>query len=181
MRGASETGEPHVRLADEGILKVDAEDLPDEPALAQAVTHPAIAQWTGIEIRHDEPAVHLDLWLATIPGDRGFGRLAVGSSARALGLADHALRWAGAGLYDGGTFAYPTARPAGDDANELDLIVHGLDSGKLIFQVNDLLQHRSQERPAQPFATACPASTPDDRLAAGARVIRPEARLTVGW
>ncbi|MFF1360544.1 hypothetical protein [Streptomyces sp. NPDC058297] len=34
-----------------------------------------------------------------------FGRLSVGSSARTLGLADAALRWAGAGPHDGGTLA----------------------------------------------------------------------------
>ncbi|MGW6404684.1 hypothetical protein [Streptomyces sp. NPDC055134] len=48
-----------------------------------------------------------------------FGRLSVGSSARTLVLADPALRWAGAGLYGGGTLADVTARPAGEDANEL--------------------------------------------------------------
>ncbi|GAA3839661.1 hypothetical protein GCM10022403_084920 [Streptomyces coacervatus] len=44
------------------------------------------------------------------------------------------------GLYDGGTPVYVTARPAGEDANELGLIVHGPDSSKLIGQVNDLLR-----------------------------------------
>ncbi|MER7196211.1 hypothetical protein CG723_09160 [Streptomyces sp. CB01635] len=52
-------------------------------------------------------------------GGLSFGRPSVGSSARPLGLADPALRWAGAVLHDGGTLAYLTARPAGEDANEL--------------------------------------------------------------
>ncbi|MCM2416608.1 hypothetical protein LNW72_00620 [Streptomyces sp. RKAG293] len=112
MRGASEMGERHVRLADDIILKLDADDLPDEPALAHVLAHPAQEQWTGIEVRHDEPAAHLDLWLATINSGLSFGRLSVGSSARALGLADPALRWAGASLYDSGTLVYLMARPA---------------------------------------------------------------------
>ncbi|MEY9840666.1 methyltransferase of FxLD system [Streptacidiphilus sp. EB103A] len=88
MRGASEMGERHVRLADDVILKVDAEDLPDEAALAQALTHRAREQLTGIHVRHDEAAAHLDLWLATIASGLRFGRLSVSPSARALGLAD---------------------------------------------------------------------------------------------
>ncbi|MDH6622924.1 hypothetical protein M2271_000711 [Streptomyces sp. LBL] len=74
MRGASETGERHVRLAEDVILKLDADDLPDEPA------------------------AHLDLRLATMNSGLSFGRLSIGSSARALNLADPAIRWAGAGL-----------------------------------------------------------------------------------
>lgn len=181
MRGASEMGERHVRLADEVVLKVDADDLPDEPALAQALNHPAHEQWTGVEVRHEEPAAHLDLWLATITSGLNLGRLSVSSSARTLGLADPALRWAGAGLYDGGTLVYLIARPAGEDTNELGLIAHGPDSSKLIGQVNDLLRRWSQERPEQPIVTAYPATTPDDQLAPGVRVTRPETRLTIGW
>lgn len=52
-------------------------------------------------------------------GGLGIGRLSVGPSARTLGLADPALRWAGAGLHDARTLACVTARPAGEDANEL--------------------------------------------------------------
>ncbi|MEN8649453.1 methyltransferase, FxLD system [Streptomyces sp. 21So2-11] len=181
MRGASEMGERHVRLADDVILKLDADDLPDEPALAQALSHPAHEQWTGIEVRHDEPAAHLDLWLATMNSGLSFGRLSIGTSARTLNLADPAIRWAGAGLYDGGTLVYLTARPAGEDANELGLIAHGPGSSKLLGQAGDLLRRWSQGRPAQPIVTAYPATTPDDRLAPGVRVNRPETRLTIGW
>ncbi|WP_328915423.1 MULTISPECIES: methyltransferase, FxLD system [unclassified Streptomyces] len=181
LRGASEMSERHVRLADEVILKIDADDLPDEAALAQALTHPARDRWTGIEVRHDEPAAHLDLWLATVPSGLCFGRLSVSSSARALGLADPAMRWAGAGLYEGGTLVYITARPVSAEANELGLTAHGPDSGKLIGQVSDLLHRWSRERPAQPVVTAHPAVTPDDQLALGARVTRPETRLTINW
>ncbi|MCZ9354127.1 hypothetical protein ACFW4O_26950 [Streptomyces mutabilis] len=53
MRDAAEMGERHVRLADDVILKLDADDLPDEPALARALSHAAREQWTGIEVRHD--------------------------------------------------------------------------------------------------------------------------------
>lgn len=63
----------------------------------------------------------------------------------------------------------------------LGLIAHGPDSSKLLGQVNDLLRRWSQERPEQPVFTANPAATPNDRLATGVRVTRPETRLTIGW
>lgn len=66
--------------------------------------------------------VTTNIWLATMNSGLGFGRLSIGSCARALGLADPALRRAGAGLYDGDTLVYVTARPVGKDANELGLI-----------------------------------------------------------
>ncbi|QIZ01033.2 hypothetical protein HEP87_54430 [Streptomyces sp. S1D4-11] len=68
-----------------GGHRLDADDLPDEPALARE-------QWTGIEVRHDEPAAYLDLWLATMNSGLSFGRLSIGSSARTLGPADPAIR-----------------------------------------------------------------------------------------
>lgn len=134
-------GERHVCLADDVILKLDADDLPDEAALAQALTHPAHEQWTGVQVRHDEPATHLDLWLATITSGLRCGRLTIGTAARALGLADPAVRWAGASLYDAGTIAYLATRPTSDEANELGIITHGPDSSKLAHQVHELL-HR---------------------------------------
>nr|WP_168516193.1 hypothetical protein [Streptomyces sp. S1D4-11]QIZ01033.1 hypothetical protein HEP87_54430 [Streptomyces sp. S1D4-11] len=81
---------PEQRGADHPLSRVgghrlDADDLPDEPALARE-------QWTGIEVRHDEPAAYLDLWLATMNSGLSFGRLSIGSSARTLGPADPAIR-----------------------------------------------------------------------------------------
>ncbi|WP_435178731.1 methyltransferase, FxLD system [Actinacidiphila sp. bgisy145] len=181
MRGASEMGERHVRLADDVILKLDADDLPDEPALAQALTHPAHQHWTGIHVRHDEPAAHLDLWLATTDSDLSFGRLSIGPAAHVLGLATPAIRWAGATLYDGATISYLTTRPVDDDTDELGLITHGPDSNKLNSQVLDLLSRWNDERPAQPVITAYPAATPDGQLAPGAHVTRPDTRLTISW
>jgi protein-L-isoaspartate(D-aspartate) O-methyltransferase len=65
MRGAAEMSERHVRLTDDVILTLGADDLPNEAALAQALTHPAYEHWTSVQVRYDEPAEHLDLWLAT--------------------------------------------------------------------------------------------------------------------
>ena len=64
-----------------------------------------------------------------------------------LSLADPALRWAGAGLYGGGTIAYLSARPVSDDANEFDLVMHGPVSDKLIGQVATLLLARQGHFP----------------------------------
>ncbi|MGW0827123.1 methyltransferase, FxLD system [Streptomyces sp. NPDC002845] len=181
MRGAAEMGERHVRLAEDIILKLDADDLPDEAALANALAHPAHQQWTGIQVRHDEPAAHLDLWLATIKGGLAFGKLSVSASARELGLADPALRWSGATLYAGGTIAYLAVRPVDDDTDELSIVTHGPDSSKVTGQVNELLHRWGQDRPAQPVITAYPAATSDDQLEPGARVTRPDTRLTINW
>ncbi|GAA2113834.1 methyltransferase, FxLD system [Streptomyces synnematoformans] len=181
LRGAAEMGEIHVRLADDVILKIDAEDHPDQTALAQALTHTAHQQWTGIHVRHDEMAAHLDLWLATIDTGLSFGKLSTGPAARDLGLANPAVRWSGAALYDGGTLAYLTARPVSDDADELGLAAHGPDADKLTAQVIDLLHRWDAQRPPHPVITAYPATTADDSLTAGARVARPNTLLTIGW
>ncbi|MFD4144097.1 methyltransferase, FxLD system [Streptomyces sp. NPDC058572] len=181
MRGTAEMGEIHVRLADDVILKIDAADQPDQAALTKVLAHPAHQRWTGLEVRHDEMAAHLDLWLATTGSGLHFGKLSVGSGARDLGLADPAVRWSGAALYDGGTVAYLTARSIDDDTDELGITVHGPDADKLSAHVNDLLHRWAEQRPTQPVVTAYPSSTGDDELAAGARVTRPDTRLTIAW
>ncbi|MGH3546710.1 MAG: methyltransferase, FxLD system [Pseudonocardiaceae bacterium] len=181
MRGAAEMSEAHVRLADDVILNFDADDLPDEAALAPALTHPAYEQWTSVQVRHDEPAEHLDLWLATTNSGASFGRLSIGSAARALGLVSPAVRWAGATLYDGGSIAYLAARPASDEAIELGVIAHGPDTSKLANRTSELLHRWSQERPAQPIITAYPAGTPNDKLASGTHIRRPDTSITIGW
>jgi len=181
LRGAAEHTEHHVRLADDVVLKLDAADLPDHTALAQTLTHPAQHHWTGIHVRHDDPAEHLDLWLATITAASNFGRLSVGSHARTSGLADPALRWAGAALYDGGTIAYLAARERGDDVNELGVIVHGPDSAKLAAHTTDLINQWDQQRPSQPTITAHRAEGPTDLSSTRVRIVRPHTLITIAW
>ncbi|MFC7220699.1 hypothetical protein ACFQLX_21425 [Streptomyces polyrhachis] len=154
---------------------------PPQEALATALTHPAHQHWTGLHVRHDEGAEHLDLWLATIQSDLDFGKLSVGATARDLKLADPALRWSGAALYDGATFAYLTTRPVDDDTDELGITAHGPGADKLLTQANDLLHRWNQQRPTQPTITAYPAAAHDDHLEAGARITRPDTQLTITW
>ncbi|MBV9143817.1 MAG: methyltransferase, FxLD system [Pseudonocardiales bacterium] len=180
LRGAIGHAEYHVRLADDVILKLDAADLPDHAVLAQALTHPAQPHWTGIHVRHDEPAEHLDLWLSTTTASN-FARLSVGSHARASGLADPALRWAGAALYDGGTIAYLAARELNNDVNELGVIVHSPDSAKLAAHATDLLNQWDQQRPSQPTITAHRAEGPADLNSTGKRIVRPHTLITIAW
>jgi protein-L-isoaspartate(D-aspartate) O-methyltransferase len=179
LRGAAEHTDHHVRLADDVVLKLDAVDLPDHAALAHTLTHPAQHHWTGIHVRHDEPAEHLDLWLATTASN--FGRLSVGSHARTSGLADPALRWAGAARYDGGTLAYLAARELNDDVNELGVIVHGPDSAKLAAYTTDLLHHWDHQRPSQPTLTAHRAEGLSDLSSTGVRIMRPHTLITIAW
>ena len=130
MRGVAEHHEHHVRLADDVAIKVDAGDLPDGAALSDALSHPAQSQWTGIQVRRDEPAEHLDLWLATTAA-LSFGRLSVS------GRADPALRWGGACLYTGDTLAYVAARELNDDVKELGVVAHGPDAAKVAGDTNE--------------------------------------------
>lgn len=69
-----------VQLTDDVVLYLDASDPADEAGLGQALTYPAYERWTGVAVGDDEPAGHLDLWLATVTGR--FARLAVGPGAR---------------------------------------------------------------------------------------------------
>jgi protein-L-isoaspartate(D-aspartate) O-methyltransferase len=180
MRGTAEHAEQHVRLADDVVVKVDVDDLPDETALARTLTNPGQEHWTGIHVRHDEPAEHLDLWLVTTTAHR-FGRLSVGQQARATGLANPAMRWGGAALYDGGTLTYLTTRDIDDDTLELGIITHGPDSVKLSGHTTDLLQRWDRERPSQPVITADRTDTASRPSTAAAHVIRPHTAVTVAW
>jgi protein-L-isoaspartate(D-aspartate) O-methyltransferase len=180
MRGTAEQAEHHVRLDDGVVLKLDTADLPDEAALAHALTHPAHEHWTGVQVHDEEPAEHLDLWLTTT-SPNSFGRLSVGSAARASGLVNPALRWAGATLYDGGTIAYIAVQPHSDDTNELGILAHGPDSRRLAAQASDLLHRWDRERPGQPTITARPAGPPHDQTPSAAPIDRPHTQLAITW
>jgi protein-L-isoaspartate(D-aspartate) O-methyltransferase len=188
MRGISEHADQRISLAGgDAVLKVDAADQPDAPALAQALGYPAAGHWTGIPVRHDEPAEHLDLWLATTTADARFSRLTVTRDARDRGLASPAMRWAGASLYQGGTLAYLTARPVDSGTNELGVTAHGPDSAKLTQAALSLLQEWHRQRPAQPSiiahrVTASPGTPPAAPTAPGAISLpRPHTTLAVAW
>ncbi|HEX8346961.1 MAG TPA: methyltransferase, FxLD system [Actinoplanes sp.] len=180
MRGATEHGERHIRLAEDVVLKVDAEDLPDEDRLARALTQPGHERWTGIGVRHDEPAQHLDLWLAT-HSDASFGRIAAGKVARSIGLVNPAVRWAGATLYERTSFSYLTTRPHDDHTDELGIVTHGTNSAKLANQLNDLLHLWHTTRPAHPHITAYATDHALDATAPGLRIHRPANTLAITW
>ncbi len=178
MRGAAEQAEQHIRLAEDAVLRVDADDLPDEAALTVALQHRAVERSTGIQVRHVEPVEHLDLWLATNAA-ASFGRVSMGAAALTHGLAKPAPRWAGAAIYDGGTLAYLVTRPHGDDADEIVTVAHGPESAKLIDQMADLLSQWSRDRPAQPTISAYRT---DPGATEGTSVVhRPETHLTITW
>jgi protein-L-isoaspartate(D-aspartate) O-methyltransferase len=181
MRGISEHADQRISLTSDAVLKVDATDLPDAAALTQALTHPAAEHWTGIPVRHDEPAEHLDLWLASAAADASFSRLTVTQDARTRGLANPAKRWAGASLYQGGTLAYITTRPIDDDTNELGVTVHGPDSAKLAPAALSLLQQWHRQRPAQPIITGYRAPAKPRSATDAIRLPRPSSTLTIAW
>jgi len=182
MRGSSEHTDHGIALADGIAFGIDTADQPDQAALARALTHPAHQVWTGIRVHDNDPAEHLDLWLATADtAPAAFGRLAVTASARAAGLADPAMRWAGASLYHGGTIAYIAARPVTDEINELGVIGHGPHADDLADQTAAALHRWNQQRPGQPTITAYRAGTPTTQQAIGGATIRPTTILTVSW
>jgi protein-L-isoaspartate(D-aspartate) O-methyltransferase len=184
MRGASEEAGQRIRLHADAVLKVDAADLPDSAALARVLDGPSAVRWTGIRVRHDDPAEHLDLWLATMLSrdtDAAFGRLSVTPQAREQGIADPAMRWAGVGLYQGGTLAWITARPLDETTNELGIDVRGPDGAKLAETTLSLLAEWDRFRPAQPVITAtrvhAQPPAPQDAL----RVACPATTFTIAW
>ncbi|CAO5152921.1 protein-L-isoaspartate(D-aspartate) O-methyltransferase [Frankia sp. AiPs1] len=178
--GHDEHASGHIRLADDVILKIDTTEPHDPTALAQVLRHSPRQRWTGIHVRHDEPAEHLDLWLATST-NRPFGRLSVGPTARNSGLADPALRWAGAALYENSTLAYLTAREPTDDALELGITAHGPEADKLTAHLADLLDAWAPNRPTRPIITAYRSSDPVNAEGARAHIQRPHTQFTITW
>ncbi|MFF5265411.1 methyltransferase, FxLD system [Actinomadura viridis] len=180
MRGdAAAHATTAVPLSEQVTLNTATIDHPDRDALARALAHPAHTHWTGINVTDHEPIEHLDLWLATVT--RGFARLSVRADARKAGLADPALRWAGAALYEGGTFAYIAARAHGPVSREIGVVAHGPDRRRLTTRLVELLHDWNHTRPARPIITAHRAGTPDDQLSPGVRIERPDTRLTITW
>ncbi len=180
MRGSTEHDEEFVQLTDDVVLHVDAQDTPDEAVLSRALTYEAHARWTGIQIRDDEPAEHLDLWLLTT-GSGSFGRLSVGPVARNSGLVDPALRWAGATIYEGVTLAYLAMRDQGDGVSELGVVAHGPDSERLAAQVGELLHRWDRERPSQPTIRAQHIDTHDGQISSPSHIVRPHTHVTITW
>ena len=179
MRGTDAHDDRIIPLTPEAVLKLDARDPHDEAALSRALDHPAREHWTGIHVHDEQPAEHLDLWLAM--NTSRFARLSVTKAGRDDGLADPAFRWAGAGIYDGGTIAYVAMRPLGPTSDELGVTAHGPDSDKVAATLLELLHQWDSDRPSQPIITAHPADTSDEELAPGTLISRPNTRLTIGW
>jgi protein-L-isoaspartate(D-aspartate) O-methyltransferase len=181
MRGIGEHADKRVPLASDATLKVSAADQPDDAALTRALTHPPATHWTGVIVRDDEPAEHLDLWLATTATEASFSRLSVTKGARARGLANPAMRWAGASIYRGGTIAYINARDTSVDTSELGITAHGPDSANLTLTLLSLLRQWDRQRPAQPLITASRTSAATTSSPDPARIARPCTTFTITW
>jgi protein-L-isoaspartate(D-aspartate) O-methyltransferase len=186
MRGLAEQADQQIRLDAGAMLKVDAADLPDTAALTLAFSGLQAEHWTGVRVRRDEPAGHLDLWLLTMlsrgqGADTSFSRLSVTPDARKSGLADPAMRWAGAGLYQGGTLAWITARDIDEDTSELGIDVRGPGCAKLTETARGLLAEWDRQRPAEPVITATRAPIEPGTAPNAVRVARPDATFTIAW
>jgi protein-L-isoaspartate(D-aspartate) O-methyltransferase len=186
MRGSGEQAEQQIRLEAGAALKVDAADQPDPAALSRVLHAQPDQHWTGIRVRDDEPAAHLDLWLLTmIAQGHGegacFGRLSVTPDARSSGIADPALRWAGAGLYHGGALAWITARQAGDGTRELGIDARGPGAPALAETALGLLAEWDARRPADPVITATRVPAEPSAAPGAVRVARPATTFTIAW
>ncbi len=186
MRGSGEQAEQQIRLEAGAALKVDAADHPDPAALSGVLHRQPGQRWTGIRVRDDEPAAHLDLWLLTmIAQGHGegacFGRLSVTPDARSSGLADPALRWAGAGLYQGGALAWVTARQAGDGIRELGIDARGPGAPALAETALGLLAEWDARRPAEPVITATRVPAEPGTAPGAVQVARPATTFTIAW
>jgi protein-L-isoaspartate(D-aspartate) O-methyltransferase len=180
MRGVDHHDETAVRLAEDVVLHVDTADTPDQTALSRALTHPAHVQWTGIQVRDEQPIEHLDLWLLT-RGGLPFGRLSVGAVAREGELVEPARRWAGACVYRDGTLAYLAARELDEEVSELGVIGHGPDSAGLAAELVERLRQWDRERPTQPSIIARRVDAGDPGSSPGREILRPNTALTVTW
>jgi len=186
MRGSGEQAEQQIRLEAGAALKVDAADQPDPAALSGVLHSQPDQRWTGICVRDDEPAAHLDLWFLTmIAQGHGagacFGRLSVTPDARSSGLADPALRWAGAGLYHGGALAWLTARQAGDGIRELGIDARGPGAPALAETALSILAEWDARRPAEPVITATRVPAEPGAVPGAVRVARPATTFTIAW
>ena len=186
MRGSGEQAGQQIRLEAGAALKVDAADQPDAAALSGVLHGQPGQRWTGIRVRDDEPAAHLDLWLLTmIAQGHGagacFGRLSVTPDARGSGLADPALRWAGAGLYHGGALAWITTRPAGDGTRELGIDARGPGAPALAKTALSLLAEWDARRPAEPVITATRVPAEPAAAPGAVQVARPATTFTIAW
>ena len=186
MRGSGEQAEQQIRLDAGAALKVDAADQPDAAALSRVLHRQPDQRWTGIRVRDDEPAAHLDLWLLTmIAQGHGsgacFGRLSVTPDARSSGLADPALRWAGAGLYQGGALAWITARQVGDGTRELGIDARGPGAPALAETALSLLAEWDARRPAEPVITATRVPAEPGTAPGAVQVARPATTFTIAW
>lgn len=181
MRGSAAGAGRTLQLAAGVTLNIDASDDATETALAGVPGEHAIELWTGITVGDNDPdAPHLDLWLATTATDSHFGRISAGPGQIAP-LTAPARRWAGAAVHNGTAIAYPILRAESATTSELGVAACGTDSEQLATQTAGLLREWSQARPVQPLITAYPAGTPDEQLAPGALIDRPDTRLTVSW
>lgn len=186
MRGSTQETGQQIRLAEGAVLKVDSADLPDAEALSRVLDSPPDQRWTGIRVRRQEPAEHLDLWLCSmIMRGHGagtcFSRLAVTPGTRESGLADPAMRWAGAGLYQDDSLAWITARPTAEDVNELGIDARGPGSGKVAEALHALLAEWDRQRPGQPVITATRAPAEPEATPDAARVTRPVTTFAITW
>jgi protein-L-isoaspartate(D-aspartate) O-methyltransferase len=186
MRGSGERAGQQIRLDSGAALKVDAADQPDAAALSRVLYGQPDQRWTGIRVRDDEPAAHLDLWLLTMIAQghgagASFGRLSVTPDARSSGLADPALRWAGAGLYHGGTLAWIIARQAGDGTRELGIDARGPGAPALAGTALSLLAEWDARRPAEPVITATRVPAEPGAAPGAVRVARPVTTFTIAW
>ena len=187
MRGADEHSEPVVRMTEQVVLAVADSERPDREALPRALTYPGQRRWTGIPVSDDEPAEHLDLWLATSDRTAGFGRLKATAEARAAGIVDPARRWAGAAFYTGDTLAYLAVRAQDATTNELGIVTHGPSGDVMARQLEELLHRWAAARPGQPTITATPSpAAQHTHPASGAQspnavITREHTRLAVTW
>ena len=91
------------------------------------------------------------------------------------------MRWAGAGLYQGGTLAWITTRDMGEETSELGIDARGSGSAKLAETVRGLLAEWDRRRPAEPVITATRVPASPDTAPGAIQVTRPATTFTIAW
>ncbi|MFI2764300.1 methyltransferase, FxLD system [Streptomyces echinatus] len=186
MQGAGENRMRVVVLHDvEGEeigLRLDDHPEPDAKTLAQALSMPRTAEWSGVTLAGDESNEHLDLWLTTALDNLPL--MAAQPAARERGLVASASPLGVPTLVEGGSFAYRTVRRTDDpDRFELGAYGHGPEGQKVAERlVEEIRTWNREHRGDRAHIDVYPADTPDDQLPRNARVIdRPHSRTTITW
>jgi len=163
-------------------LGFDDGNLDDPQKLDGVLATTPTAAWSGVTVRHRESFADLLLWMmTTLPG---FCTLIVDAADSDPGIAvEPGGRWFPFATVDGDSFAYLSARPAGEAIAELGAHGYGPHAEQAAKAVAEQIRawDRDHRNGPGPTYTIWPIDTPDDALPAGAVIDKRHTRVSISW